>query len=161
MALSETLLRWRRRGAFARVRDLDVFHVAEGRGPTLLVLHGFPTSAYDFSAALPGLAARHRVVLFDMPGFGLSSKPAVYSYSLVEQADIVQGLCAELGIKHVWMHRGPGGGSVSQAATAYGRERGITVIDGGCPCMFGTTADPGHKAMRFLFAMTGNVPRQV
>ena len=78
-----------------------------------------------------------------------------------ERAEETMRECAELGIKHVWMHRGPGGGSVSEAATAYGRERGITVIDGGCPCMFGATADPGHKTMRFLFTMTGNVPRQV
>jgi hypothetical protein len=35
------------------------------------------------------------------------------------------------------------------------------VIDGGCPCMFDPTADPGHKAMRFVFTLTGNVPRQV
>jgi uncharacterized protein len=69
--------------------------------------------------------------------------------------------CAELGIKHVWMHRGPGAGSVSAAATAHGRERGITVIDGGCPCMFEPTADRGHKVMRVLFTLTGNVPRQV
>ena len=53
--------------------------------------------------------------------------------------------CAELGIKHVWMHRGPGAGSVSAAATDYGRQHGITVIDGGCPLMFGPTADLGHK----------------
>ena len=59
------------------------------------------------------------------------------------------------------MHRGPGNGSVSETATAYGRERGIDVIDGGCPCMFGPTADPGHKAMRFIFTLTGNVPKQV
>jgi predicted CoA-binding protein len=69
--------------------------------------------------------------------------------------------CAELGIKHVWMHRGPGGGSVSDTATAYGRERGISVIDGGCPCMFGPTADAGHKAMRVIFTLTGNVPKRV
>jgi uncharacterized protein len=69
--------------------------------------------------------------------------------------------CAELGIKHVWMHRGPGAGSVSKAATDYGRERGITVIDGGCPCMFDPTADLGHKAMRFVFTLTGNVPKEV
>jgi hypothetical protein len=69
--------------------------------------------------------------------------------------------CAELGIKHVWMHRGPGTGSVSETATAYGRERGIAVIAGGCPCMFGRTADPGHKAMRVLFTLTGNVPKNV
>ena len=52
--------------------------------------------------------------------------------------------CAELGITRVWMHRGPGAGSVSDAATGYGRAHGITVIDGGCPLMFGPTADFGH-----------------
>jgi predicted CoA-binding protein len=67
--------------------------------------------------------------------------------------------CAQLGIKHVWMHRGPGAGSVSAAATGYGREHGITVIDGGCPLMFEPTADFGHKIMRFVYA--GKVPKQV
>jgi uncharacterized protein len=69
--------------------------------------------------------------------------------------------CADLGIKHVWMHRGPGEGSVSQAAADYGRGRGIAVIDGGCPCMFDPTADLGHKAMRVVFTLTGSVPREV
>jgi hypothetical protein len=69
--------------------------------------------------------------------------------------------CAELGIKHVWMHRSFGGGSVSKAATDYGREHGIEVIDGGCPLMFGSTADLGHKAMRFVFTLKGNVPKKV
>jgi predicted CoA-binding protein len=69
--------------------------------------------------------------------------------------------CAELGIKHVWMHRSFGAGSVSDTATAYGRERGIAVIDGGCPCMFDPTADVGHKAMRFVFTLNGHVPRAV
>src|SRR5512132_2937889 len=55
--------------------------------------------------------------------------------------------CADLGIKHVWMHRGPGAGSVSPAAATFGRQRGISVIDGGCPCMFDPTADLGHRAM--------------
>lgn len=67
--------------------------------------------------------------------------------------------CAELGIKHVWMHRGPGAGSVSAAATDYGRQHGITVIDGGCPLMFEPTADFGHKVMRFVYAR--KVPKQV
>jgi predicted CoA-binding protein len=67
--------------------------------------------------------------------------------------------CAELGIKHVWMHWGAGGSSVSDAATDYGRQHGITVIDGGCPLMFGPTADFGHKVMRLV--LTGHVPKQV
>jgi predicted CoA-binding protein len=69
--------------------------------------------------------------------------------------------CAELGIKHVWMHRGPGAGSVSEEAANYGREHGITVIDSGCPCMFDPTADLGHKVMRFVFTLNGNVPKEV
>ena len=67
--------------------------------------------------------------------------------------------CAKLGIKHVWMHRGPGAGSVSAAATDYGRQHGIAVIDGGCPLMFEPTADFGHKIMRLVYA--GKVPKQV
>jgi predicted CoA-binding protein len=78
-----------------------------------------------------------------------------------EIADDAMRECADLGIKHVWMHRGPGAGSVSETAAAYGREHGIAVIDGGCPCMFDPTADPGHKVMRAIFTLTGNVPREV
>jgi predicted CoA-binding protein len=69
--------------------------------------------------------------------------------------------CAELGIRHVWLHRSFGEGSVSPAAAAYGRERGIQVIDGGCPCMFGPTADLGHRLMRVACTLSGNVPRTV
>jgi predicted CoA-binding protein len=67
--------------------------------------------------------------------------------------------CAELGIKQVWMHRGPGAGSVSDTAAAYGREQGITVIDGGCPLMFEPTADFGHKVMRVIYR--GHIPKTV
>ena len=78
-----------------------------------------------------------------------------------EIAETTMRECADLGIKHVWMHRSFGTGSVSEVAAAYGRQRGITVIDGGCPLMFDPTADFGHKAMRFVFGLTGKVPRQV
>ena len=69
--------------------------------------------------------------------------------------------CHELGIEYVWMHRGPGPGSVSEPAAAYGREHGIRVIDGGCPLMFDPTADFGHKCMKAVLSLTGSVPRQV
>lgn len=69
--------------------------------------------------------------------------------------------CVELGIGQVWMHHGIGGSSVSAEATAYGRQHGVTVIDGGCPLMFGPTADAGHKVMCMLLKFTGAVPRRV
>jgi predicted CoA-binding protein len=86
---------------------------------------------------------------------------AVVIGTRAQTAEVTMRECADLGIKHVWMHRGPGAGSVSEEATRYGREHGIAVIDGGCPCMFGPTADPGHKAMRLVLTLSGNVPRQV
>jgi predicted CoA-binding protein len=76
-----------------------------------------------------------------------------------EFAEATMRECAKLGIKHVWMHHGSGASSVSKPATEYGRQHGITVIDGGCPLMFGSTADFGHKVMRV--ALSGRVPKQV
>jgi predicted CoA-binding protein len=78
-----------------------------------------------------------------------------------ETAEDTMRECDDLGIKHVWMHRGPGRGSVSEAATEYGRQHGIAVIDGGCPCMFNPAADFGHKVMRVMFKLNGNVPKEV
>ena len=69
--------------------------------------------------------------------------------------------CAELGIKHTWMHRSVGQGSVCDEATVYGRGQGITVIDGGCPLMFEPTADFGHRLMRLWFTRKGKVPTSV
>jgi predicted CoA-binding protein len=77
-----------------------------------------------------------------------------------ERAEATMRECAELGVKHVWMHRGPGAGSVSAAASAYGRQRGISVIPGGCPLMFEPTSDLGHRAMKVVFTLTGAVPRE-
>jgi predicted CoA-binding protein len=93
----------------------------------------------------------------------LSSIPggvgAVVIATRPEIADETMRECAELGIEHVWMHHGSGAGSVSPAAAEYGRQHGITVIDGGCPLMFGRTADLGHKCMRVVLG--GRVPKQV
>jgi hypothetical protein len=61
----------------------------------------------------------------------------------------------------VWMHRSFGEGSVSPEAATWGRQRGIQVIDGGCPLMFDPVADGGHKAMKVMFTLTGKVPRKV
>lgn len=76
-------------------------------------------------------------------------------------ADQTMRECVDLGIDQVWMHRSFGAGSVSEEATAYGREHGVTVIDGGCPLMFEPCDDGGHRFMRRVFTWTGKVPRHV
>jgi predicted CoA-binding protein len=95
--------------------------------------------------------------LADIPG----GVDAVVIATRPDQAEATLCECNDLGIKQVWMHRGPGPGSVCDAATVFGRDHGMTVIDGGCPLMFDPAADIGHKVMRVVLTATGKVPRQV
>jgi predicted CoA-binding protein len=95
--------------------------------------------------------------LHDIPG----SVDAVVIATRPDHAQATVEECEELGIDRVWMHRSFGGGSVCDAATVYGRDHGMTVIDGGCPLMFDPTADTGHKIMRFILTRTGKVPKTV
>src|SRR4051794_15845904 len=122
---------------YKRLRDrgYDVFAV----NPNAAQVEGDP--AYDELRSIPG----------GVDAVVIGTRPEIAEATMRE--------CAELGIVRVWMHRGPGPGSVSKEAARYGREHGIAVIDGGCPCMFGPTADPGHKVMRAVLTLSGNVPR--
>jgi pimeloyl-ACP methyl ester carboxylesterase len=80
-----------------RVFTVDVAPGGRETGPPLLVLHGFPTSSFDFHHVVGGLAAHRRVILFDFLGFGLCAKPD-RPYRLVDQADLAAALVDELGI---------------------------------------------------------------
>ena len=76
-------------------------------------------------------------------------------------APAVMEECIKLGINHVWMHRGPGAGSVSHEAAEMGRAAGVQVIEGGCPLMYAPTGDVGHKVLRGVLSMVGRIPKQV
>jgi pimeloyl-ACP methyl ester carboxylesterase len=90
---------WRQRGEMRRVGEHQVFCVdTGGTKPPLVILHGYPTSSYDYWRALPILAERHRVIVHDHLGFGFSDKPLDYSYSLVDQADHAIMLWQDAGI---------------------------------------------------------------
>ncbi|HTU37868.1 MAG TPA: alpha/beta hydrolase [Acidimicrobiales bacterium] len=81
----------------ARIFTVDAPALGPERHPPLLVLHGFPTSSFDYAAVLDGLRAGRRVLLFDMLGYGLSAKPD-RSYTMALQADIAAAYVASLGI---------------------------------------------------------------
>jgi len=65
-----------------------------GTGATVLLLHGFPSSSYDFREVTQRLGDRAWLTL-DFLGFGLSDKPRPHRYSLFEQADIVEQVMAD------------------------------------------------------------------
>ncbi len=66
--------------------------------------------------------------------------------------------CHARGVRMIWMHRSMGTGSVSTVAAREAREKGIKVIEGGCPMMFCEPVDFPHKCIRFIARVTGNLP---
>jgi len=94
MPLTERVRDWRERGADEDVdgRRIQVFR-RDGRDPVLLLLHGFPSSSYDWRLLLEH-ERDHAVIAFDCLGFGLSEKPRRHDYTLTEQADIAETLLA-------------------------------------------------------------------
>jgi pimeloyl-ACP methyl ester carboxylesterase len=71
-------------------------HARAGGGPLLLLLHGFPSSSYDWRRLLE-LCPERAVLAFDFLGFGLSDKPHDHSYTLAWQADLTEELVARHG----------------------------------------------------------------
>lgn len=95
VALPGPVQRWRDGGATVSTRAGRVFvRSTPGRGPTILLLHGFPSSSYDFRDVTHRLGDRAWLTL-DFLGFGLSDKPRPHRYSLLEQADIVEDVVAK------------------------------------------------------------------
>jgi pimeloyl-ACP methyl ester carboxylesterase len=83
-----------------RVFTVDAPSIGPERHAPLLVLHGFPTSSFDYAAVLDGLRNGRRVLLLDMLGYGLSSKPD-RSYTMALQADLAAAFVAALGIERL------------------------------------------------------------
>jgi pimeloyl-ACP methyl ester carboxylesterase len=123
---------WKERGKYIDVPEGRVFVVelpGEAKEPTgdrtpVLVLHGFPTSSWDFASVASLVAQKRRVVLFDFVGFGYSAKPEDAGYSLFEQADVALLVARHAGLSraHVWAH--DMGTSVATELCAR-RERGL------------------------------------
>jgi pimeloyl-ACP methyl ester carboxylesterase len=65
-----------------------------GAGPTMTMLHGYPSSSHDWARVGSPLAPGCSLLLPDFLGFGASEKPADHVYSLHEQADLIEALWA-------------------------------------------------------------------
>ncbi len=89
---------WASSGRHLEAAGHRLFVVERGAGPVLVLVHGFPTSSYDYRQLLERLAPRFRCIAFDFPGYGLSDKPEAYSYSLLQQADAMEALLRVLGV---------------------------------------------------------------
>ena len=101
---------WLARGDYAELLDRRIFYVdapatGEAKG-TILLIHGFPTSSWDWVKLWPGLNEHYRLVAMDLLGFGFSDKPCPHDYRIMEQADLCEVLVEFLGLTrfHVLAH---------------------------------------------------------
>lgn len=102
------LSEWKKNGVLISVLGKRMFVVDSQSSdlPNLLILHGYPSSSFDYYKSFDTLKRHFRVIIPDYVGFGFSEKPEHYSYSLLEQADFVLALLMVLGIKeyHLFGH---------------------------------------------------------
>ncbi len=117
---------WAAAGHAIRFRGHSIFAIDSGPpgGEALLLIHGFPTSSWDWEAVWPSLVAHYRVLAFDLLGFGQSAKPRDYWYSMFEQADLAEHVLTSHGVAayHVLAH--DYGDTVAQELLARAREPG-------------------------------------
>lgn len=102
MTADTAVARWEEGGRRRQLSGFETFTLEVPAGTEeslepLLVLHGFPSSSFDFHLVLDSLAEHRRVLLIDLVGYGLSSKPD-RAYTLDLQADVVMAYTQELGL---------------------------------------------------------------
>jgi 2-hydroxymuconate-semialdehyde hydrolase len=112
-----------------RISASEIAYVDEGRGPPVLLLHGFPTSSYLWRNLIPFLASRMRVIAPDLLGFGASEKPKESDLTVRAQADHVRALLDHLGIDEFAVVGHDLGGAIAQLLALQGGARAMVLID--------------------------------
>jgi pimeloyl-ACP methyl ester carboxylesterase len=109
---------WKSKGKFIQVNNNRLFVIDTNNGintsqKSMVILHGYPTSSFDYYKVLPELSKNYRLILHDHLGFGFSDKPKDVDYSLVTQADIALELWRQLGLKKIYLFAHDYGTSVA------------------------------------------------
>lgn len=113
--MNNNLTNWKNSGRFFHYQGHKIFYTYsflsgdvkhQKDKPTLLCIHGFPMSSWDWSSLWPELTSKYHVLALDQLGFGFSDKPSHHQYSIVEQTDITEALLNQLNIKdyHLLAH---------------------------------------------------------
>jgi pimeloyl-ACP methyl ester carboxylesterase len=98
------------------IQGTEIFYRQAGdpRAPTILLLHGFPTSSHMFRDLIPQLADRYHLVAPDYPGFGNSARPSVseFNYTFDHLTDIMEGFVDALSLTRYSLYMQDFGGPV-------------------------------------------------
>lgn len=150
---SQSLNRWHEKGDLTklncRLGAFNVFFIDENKGKedTILLIHGFPTSSYDFAKIWPSFSSTHRLITMDMLGFGFSEKPDNRQYSIHQQADLYESLIDTLGIDRYHVVAHDYGVSVAQELLARQLEREAQTQWLSCSLLNGGLFPETHRAL--------------
>lgn len=115
-----------------KVGELEIFYREAGPkgAPTVLLLHGFPTSSQMFRNLIPTLAERYHVIAPDYPGYGNSSAPAhdKFEYSFDNLAGIVDQFLGKIGVERYALYLMDYGAPIGYRIAAKHPERVTALI---------------------------------
>jgi pimeloyl-ACP methyl ester carboxylesterase len=101
--MAENIEQWWQAGEITSVElsgtERGIFVRRMGAGEHMTLLHGYPSSSHDWAKVAPALGADRELLMPDLLGFGASDKPVDHTYSLHEQADLVEALWARHGVR--------------------------------------------------------------
>ncbi|MDQ6621813.1 MAG: alpha/beta hydrolase [Pseudomonadota bacterium] len=122
------------RGALLTVDGVRLHYLERGQGTPVVLLHGNVVHAEDFvvSGLIDRLAAQHRVIAFDRPGFGHSARPRDRLWTAAAQAALLDRALAQLGVEHAVVLGHSWGTLVALelALRAYTRVRKLVLVSG-------------------------------
>jgi haloalkane dehalogenase len=97
---------------FVDLGGAQVHYIDEGDGPVFLGLHGNPTWSFLYRHLVRGLKDRFRCIALDYPGFGLSTAPPGYGYTIAEHTRVVEGFVEQLGLENITLRVQDWGGPI-------------------------------------------------
>lgn len=143
------------------VRGKSIAYKTEGKGAPVVLLHGWPQTSHVWRKVVPMLAAKHRVILIDLPGLGKSQSFDIFDTGTV--ADIISDAIEALGIStyHLVGHDIGAWVVTSLALRHETRLKSLTVVDAGIPGLIPDEIfKPGNasRVWQFYFHAVSDIP---
>ncbi len=97
---------WKKSGQYFNYNGYNIFYKESGEGEPLILIHGFPTSSWDWNKLWGTLIKKYKVYTIDMLGYGFSSKPVDYSYTIASQVALWEAFLEHKRVRtfHILAH---------------------------------------------------------